>query len=210
MAALVALLLVHARLSVMQAHVLLAFFFSHALSLVQAVRVTVDDSNTTQWSYSGSWVAVTPLSPCTRCLIQPDLSNTFNHTHHQTTDPQGNAGIAFTGTTVEVYAICPANLPGVGHYETNFTFTLDGVADGAFCGPQPYCKDFIYNYLVYARSNLTLKPHFFSIVNTPHSDEPNSLETAIVLDYAIYENGIDPTPNPVSVVGGLLLLVLAA
>jgi hypothetical protein len=114
----------------------------------------------------------------------------FNGTHHETIDPRGYAEFTFTGTALEVYVVCPANIPGAGHYFTSFTFTLDGVTDGPFQGPQPYCDGFVYNLLAYARHNLISEPHTFRIINT-NATRVNrlDLETAIVLDYAVYDDG---------------------
>src|SRR5271170_388259 len=151
------------------------------LASTHGTRIVVDDANSS-WTYIGGWNAITPATPCPMCT-QPDPSQAFNHTWHDT-DLISSAQLAFSGVSIEVYTICPNVESGYG---TNFTFTLDNVADGTFRGPQPSCLQFMYNYLAYARTNLTLGLHVVEISNAPSSN--------LLLDYAVYDDGSVVAPS---------------
>jgi len=162
--------------------------FSVFLASTHGTRIVVDDANSS-WTYTGMWNAITPATPCPACGTQPDPSQAFNHTWHDTVS-LNSAQLAFTGVSIEVYTICPGTESGYG---TNFTFTLDSVADGTFRGPQPWCTQFVYNYLVYARTNLTMGLHVFEISNSPQHGLYTI--TNLLLDYAIYDDGIVVAPS---------------
>src|ERR1700722_9084340 len=167
--------------------------FSVFLASTHGTRIVVDDANSS-WAYTGTgptgWNAITPATPCMGCATQPDPSQAFNHTWHDTVY-LNSAQLAFSGVSIEVYTICPGTQSNCG---TNFTFTLDSVADGTFRGPQPWCTDFVYNYLVYARTNLTMGLHVFEITNSLDPDIDHS-NTELLLDYAIYDDGIVVPPS---------------
>jgi hypothetical protein len=143
------------------------------------VRVVVDDANTT-WEYSGPWNVITPSTPCEPCVAKPDPARAFNHTWHDVA-VLATAQLVFTGVSVEVYTICPSQI--YASYGTNFSFSLDNIPDGIFQGPQPACAQYMYNYLVYARTNLSMGPHVFTLTNSPISG------SILLLDYAIYDDG---------------------
>ena len=157
-----------------------------------AVRIVVDDANSS-WTYSSPWNAVSPSNPCSSCLINPDPSKALNQTWHDTAYVN-TAQLSFTGVSIEMYTICPPGLSDGDSYGTNFTFTLDSIADGTFVGPRP-CPQFTYNYLVYARTNLSLAQHTVVITNNQLDARPNS--SSLLLDYAVYDDGSAvPAPNP--------------
>jgi hypothetical protein len=189
-----------------------------------ATCITVDDADLTQWSYTGPWNAITPTDPCSACATQPDPTQAFNHTWHDSSLPV-TARLVFTGIAIEVYTICPP-YNASGYYGTNFTFLLDAADDGTFRGPQPACANFVYNYLVYARTNLTPGEHSFVISNSPFPGL-NYSTSDLVLDYAIYDDGnstastggtalaggkslsVVAVAAPVAVMGVLLLVAIA-
>src|ERR1700722_14514273 len=161
--------------------------FSVFLTSTYGTRIFVDDANSS-WTYIGAWNVITPATPCAMCTMA-DPSKAFNHTWHDTSG-LSSAQLAFTGVSIEVYTICPDVESGYG---TNFTFTLDDIGDGTFRGPQPSCARFVYNYLVYARTNLTLGPHLFEISNTPQGGLVTI--TNLLLDYAVYDDGSVVAPS---------------
>jgi len=161
-------------------------------TLAHGVRTLVDDSDLAQWTYTGEWAGVTPTSPCSLCSPEINHTMSFNRTFHDTVFP-AKAQLTFTGTEIEVYAICPTAYNN-SFYGTNYTFTLDLLDDGTFRGPQPYCPQAVFNYLVYARKNLTRKSHSFVIANSPIPGLGYSA-SKLLLDYAIYDDGIDPPNN---------------
>ena len=164
---------------------------------VTGVSILVDDASS-RWTYSTPWNAITPTNPCPSCLIQPDEARAYNHTWHDTAFVN-TAQLSFTGVSLDVYTICPPPLSSGAAYGTNFTFTLDNVPDGNFVGPEPACSAFTYNYLVYARRNLSLGQHVFVITNSQIDSRANT--SLLLLDYAIYDDGAaatTSTPNPTS------------
>ena len=167
---------------------------------VTGVSILVDDASS-RWTYSTPWNAISPTSPCTSCLIQPDEARAYNHTWHDTAFVN-TAQLSFTGVSLDVYTICPPPLGSGAAYGTNFTFTLDNVPDGNFVGPEPACSAFTYNYLVYARRNLSLGQHVFVITNSQMNSLANS--SLLLLDYAIYDDGAAPTTTstPISASSG--------
>lgn len=170
----------------MVARARIAFLNSLAFTFALAARIIIDDSDLTHWSYSGtSWIVITPSTPCPTCGSQPDPTKTFNNTWHDNSGPD-SAHLTFSGTAIEIYTICPT-FP-VDGYGFNYTFTLDSEADGIFRKPKPACSRFMYNYLAYSRRNLSRGDHTFVITNSPSiGTDP----TTLLLDYAIYDNGID-------------------
>jgi hypothetical protein len=160
-----------------------------AVAIGYATNVVVDDTSLS-WIYSkgGFWTAVSPSTPCPSCESQPDPSKTYNSTWHDTAYGD-SATLSFTGVSLDVYVICPGPLPVSVFDATNFTFTMDGVDAGAFNGPSLGCPTYEYNFLVFSRSNLNLQPHIFVISNAPPFPPPTRAQSALLLDYAVYDDG---------------------
>jgi hypothetical protein len=144
-------------------------------------RIVVDDS-AGNWTYSLGWRSATASAPCTTCTAQPDPARALGRTWHDTIGP-GYADLSFTGISIELYTICPDRSSSYG---TSFSFTLDNALDGAFIGPRPACAQYTYNYLVYARTNLSLAEHKLRVTNAAAAVD---LTSNLLLDYAIYDDG---------------------
>jgi hypothetical protein len=180
----------------MNGSTLVYLFFSGLVVSSLAVNVIVDDANSS-WTFSGSWNAITPTEPCATCTITPDPSKAFNHTWHDTSGQVASAQLPFDGVSIQIYTICPPTNGAVIYY-TNFSFVLDNIGDGFFVGPIPTCPQFMYNYLVYARTNLTDGPHVVNISNNLALLPDNGIneESALLLDFAIYDDGTSvPAPT---------------
>ena len=163
---------------------------SVALSVpVLGKRIFVDDS-ASNWTYSVGWRSASASTTCTSCTTQPDPARALDRTWHDTIGP-GNARLSFSGVSIELYTICPPPSADGSFYGTNFTFTLDGVPDGMFIGPRPACSQYIYNYLVYARTNLSLADHTLTVTNAQVGSLANS--SNLLLDYAVYDDGEAPS-----------------
>jgi hypothetical protein len=174
---------------------LVRLFFSGLVVSSLAVNVIIDDANSS-WTFSGSWNAITPTDPCDTCTITPNASMAFNHTWHETSTSGSSAQIRFNGVSIQVYTVLP---PGnnAAEFSTNLSFTLDDIGDGFFVGPYPV-STYMYNYLVYARTNLTDGFHVVGITNNPSVFTNFS---ALLIDYAIYDDGTSapaPTETPTS------------
>jgi hypothetical protein len=157
-------------------------------AVVTGVRVLVDDSNPL-WIYSGRWNAISPSNPCPACQIQLDPERALNRTWHDTA-LVNTVQLSFPGVSIEVYAICPPPLDSGSTYHMNYTFTFDGAPDGNFDATT--CSKATFNYLVYARKNLTMGQHVFALTNNELDSVANS--SLLLLDYAIYDDGTAPTP----------------
>jgi hypothetical protein len=171
---------------------LVYLFISGLVVSSLGVNIIVDDANPA-WLFldPGNWNVITPTEPCSGCGVQPDPSRAFNHTWHDTSSNVASAQLLFNGVSIHIYTICPA-VNGSDTYYTNFSFELDNIGDGSFVGPTPACSQFIYNYLVYARTNLTDGPHVVDISN-------NNEFSALLLDYAIYDDGTSVAAPTVTV-----------
>ena len=163
-----------------------------ALSVsVLGKRIFVDDS-ASNWTYSVGWRSASASTPCTSCATQPDPARALDRTWHDTIGP-ANARLSFFGGSIELYTICPPPDADGSFYGTNFTFALDGVPDGMFIGPRPACSQYVYNYLVYARTNLSLSEHTLTVTNEQIGSLANS--SNLLLDYAVYDDGDAPSPS---------------
>ncbi|KAF7369354.1 hypothetical protein MVEN_00264000 [Mycena venus] len=67
------------------------------------VNLTIDDTNTTYWTWMGNWTAVTPTTPCPGCWLQPDASQAHNFTWHDGESLSGSLNVQ--GSAVYIYGI---------------------------------------------------------------------------------------------------------
>jgi hypothetical protein len=167
--------------------------FSGLIVSCLSANVFVDDADPT-WTFTGSWHGIAPSHPCTNCTLHPDPSRAFDQTWHDTSGNVAFAQLSFIGVSIQIYTICPP-----ANFWTNFTFTLDNINDGYFVGPSPASSQFIYNYLVYARTNLTNGDHVVNISNDPAILNDTRSRSGLLIDYAIYDDGISvPAPTAAS------------
>ncbi|KAJ6595795.1 hypothetical protein DFH09DRAFT_1357686 [Mycena vulgaris] len=86
-------------------------FSPNAQAYAALTNLTIDDTNSTYWTFAGSWHAVTPSAPCDGCLNQPDASQVYNSTWHDGALRSGS--FTFQGSAVYIYgtdAFNPANI----------------------------------------------------------------------------------------------------
>jgi hypothetical protein len=182
-------------------------FFSGLVVSCLSANVYVDDADPA-WAFSGVWNVITPSNPCPGCVIQPDPFEAFDGTWHDTSNDVASAQLSFTGVSIQIYTICPP-VTGSWTFFTNVSFTLDGVGDGLFVGPVP-CSQYVYNYAVYTRMDLTYGFHVVNITTNPVFPNDQTGQ-ALLLDYAIYNDGTSnhtvPTWAVVTSVIAALLLV---
>ena len=149
-------------------------------------RIIVDDADPA-FSYSGDWNTTTPSSPCTQCSLQPDPARVYRGSWHDTLS-NSTARLSFVGVSVEIYTINPPDFDSTS--ANTWSFNLDSEDDGYFMAPRrPNVGSYAYNYLAYARSNMTLGPHTVEITNRSPS--------LILLDYAVYDDGNTSTSQAV-------------
>ncbi|KAJ7064851.1 hypothetical protein C8F01DRAFT_1367088 [Mycena amicta] len=108
------------------------------------INITVDDTDTTAWTWAGSWNAITRQNPCTVCFAQPDGSRTHNYSWHDGDLLSGS--FTFQGVAVYIYGIDVVD-------PANITFAMSNPPISAF-----HYKDsgggYIYNSLFFSASGL--------------------------------------------------------
>ncbi|THH03760.1 hypothetical protein EW145_g6032 [Phellinidium pouzarii] len=150
---------------------------------------------------------------CSGCGVQPDPSQAFHGTWHDTTLNLGEAGqrtfnVNFTGTAVYTFFIIPDTVtkPGLTIL-ANMTITLDGEQAAIFVHVPDNTTGFLYNSPGYVNENLANTSHQLSI--SANAQVSSSL---ILFDYLIYTttdtnlptlpvpltNTTNPSPSPAS------------
>ncbi|KAJ6595798.1 hypothetical protein DFH09DRAFT_906229 [Mycena vulgaris] len=109
---------------------------------------TVDDTNSTFWSWGDLWNAVTPSAPCSGCLIQPDPSQVYKHTWHDGStlgDSRRVGSFSFQGSAVYIYGIDSTN-------PANISFSMD---DASVTGFHSYSGvGYVYKSLFFTAAGL--------------------------------------------------------
>jgi hypothetical protein len=123
------------------------------------VSIIVDDSSPL-WAYTGFWNVRGPGWTCTGGAANPDSSQVYNQTWHDTSDPTATASITFTSVSVSVYEILTWN---VVPFIEQYTFALNDVPAHLFTFNDANPRGvYSYNTLVFeaggldARTNTTL------------------------------------------------------
>ncbi|KAF7339702.1 hypothetical protein MSAN_02185600 [Mycena sanguinolenta] len=128
--------------------VLLAFGQTYAT----LTNITVDDTNSAYFTFVGSWNAITPSTPCTKCFTQPDAGLAYNSTWHDGTLLSGT--FSFQGTAVYIYGIDVAN-------PANVTFAMSNPTTNSF--HYFSANGYVYNSLFFAATGLDATvPHTVS------------------------------------------------
>ncbi|KAJ7605924.1 hypothetical protein FB45DRAFT_1041839 [Roridomyces roridus] len=113
-------------------------------------NLTIDDTDTTHWTFVGSWNVITPATPCPLCVAQPDANLAHNSTWHDGGTRSGS--FSFQGTAVYIYGIDI-------HNPANVSFQLSDSSINGFhfySGSDPY----VYNSLFFEATNLDASvPH---------------------------------------------------
>jgi hypothetical protein len=167
----------------MHALAILTLFTALPLSTL-AVPHIVDD-NDPGWTYSGDvWHAIKPDSPCGSCSLNPDPALALNSTWHDSTDDT-TAQLEFTGISIEVYVICAVDN---WSWTLNASIRIDDETYSAIDVLPPSTPGFLYNHLAFSRKSLPLTNHLLTIRNVDQSP--------LLLDYVIYDDGVDePLPT---------------
>jgi hypothetical protein len=157
-------------------------------------NITIDDANPA-WSYVGTpepdgtpvWQAITPSTPCTTCWAQPDPSQTYNRTWHDTAwYDHTAASVSFRGTACWVYGICTiANTSG-NHLGVNLSFTLNGVAQPSFYYPP--CPTYEYNFLLFSASGVNSQVDTELVLSFVSGG-------GLLIDYLVYDDGLSGPSN---------------
>lgn len=144
---------------------------------VMSVNISVDDASP-MWTYTGLWRARGPGFPCSACVQNPDPSQAFDNTWHDTSAISATASITFNGISVSVYAILPVNTSFA--IIDQYGFSLNGVASTPF--NINATGNYIYNTRIFSASSLD-----------PGSSTTLSIamtgQSTILLDYLVYDNG---------------------
>ncbi|KAJ7500737.1 hypothetical protein B0H11DRAFT_2376358 [Mycena galericulata] len=162
-------------------------FWSNAQVLATLTNITIDDTDSTFWSWAGSWHAVTPTTPCPGCAAQPDPALVYNSTWHDGSLRSG--AFTFQGTAVYIYGIDFSGQSSAG----TILFTLRNTSVTAF--HDDFAEDYVYNSLYFSATDLDS-----SIQHTvTWTLDSNPGDGAGLFDYAVVTvNQRDPYSNSAS------------
>ncbi|KAJ6571808.1 hypothetical protein B0H19DRAFT_669509 [Mycena capillaripes] len=110
-----------------------------------STNITVDDTNSTVWTFVGGWSAVTPSTPCPGCFAQPDPKQVYNSSWHDGSLISGS--VTFQGSAIYIYGIDMTATSG-----TNISFSMNNppIAGFHYFG----LTGTTYNVLFFSATNL--------------------------------------------------------
>ncbi|KAJ6492796.1 hypothetical protein C8R47DRAFT_1119803 [Mycena vitilis] len=125
--------------------VLLALLATSPSARVYAAlkNITVDDTDNTYWTWTGSWRAVTPTAPCSDCLAQPDAGQAYDSTWHDGSLLSGS--FTFQGSAVYIYGIDVINPASISFAMNDPAKTSVHLYEG---------QDYAYNSLFFSANDL--------------------------------------------------------
>ncbi|KAH0826889.1 hypothetical protein J3R83DRAFT_4435, partial [Lanmaoa asiatica] len=178
---------------------LLILFPSFAFAVLQ--NVTVDDAVLTGAvvpQYLPSNSAWNIGNNCSVCRVQPDPSEAYNGTWHDTTFSPGTAvsqavEFTFTGNALYIFFILANTVPNASTL-TDINFYMDAVAVGTFVHTPSTSTDFQYNAPVYVNESLAFGQHSITI-------QPVNSGNAVIMlfDYLVYTTDTNSTTTSSSV-----------
>ncbi|KAJ7500755.1 hypothetical protein B0H11DRAFT_2376390 [Mycena galericulata] len=121
-------------------------FWSSAQVHATLTNITIDDTNSTFWTWVGAWNAVTPTTPCPDCAAKPDPALVYNSTWHDGSLLSG--AFTFQGTAVYIYGIDISRPNSAG----TILFTLINTSVTAF--HDDFAEDYVYNSLYFSATDL--------------------------------------------------------
>ncbi|KAJ7207419.1 hypothetical protein GGX14DRAFT_698156 [Mycena pura] len=98
---------------------------SSNIQFAASTNITVDDTNSTIWTFVGGWSAVTPETPCPGCFAQPDPKQVFNSSWHDGSVVSGS--VTFQGSAIYIYGIDMTATSG-----TNISFSMNNPTTAGF------------------------------------------------------------------------------
>ncbi|KAJ7192716.1 hypothetical protein GGX14DRAFT_594030 [Mycena pura] len=116
-----------------------------ATSQAALTNITVDDTDSTAWTWTGTWNAITPLTPCLECAQQPDQTRAYNGTWHDGSARSG--AFTFQGAAVYIYGIDVQTL-------ANVTFSMNNPLTNAFYSTPAIDVPYIYDTLFFHATNV--------------------------------------------------------
>ncbi|KAJ6523620.1 hypothetical protein B0H19DRAFT_651166 [Mycena capillaripes] len=118
-----------------------SFAFGQAYAAL--ANITVDDTNSTFWTFVGSYNVITASMPCPSCLIAPDPGLVYNNSWHDGALRSGS--FVFQGTAVYIYGIDCS-------YSANLTFAMSNPSRAS---SHLYSGDgYVYNSLFFSAADL--------------------------------------------------------
>ncbi|KAJ7112727.1 hypothetical protein C8R44DRAFT_882477 [Mycena epipterygia] len=150
--------------------VALALLFTHPVHGA-LTNLTIDDANSTFFTYSPAWAAISPDSPCDYCSAQPLTAQIHDQTWHDGSN--GTSGsFTFQGAEVFLYGIDLAN-------PANISFVMDDVQSFHYYSGS---EQFVFNSLFFHAGNLTADANH-TVSWTIHETKKNG--TTALFDYAV-------------------------
>ncbi|KAJ6523600.1 hypothetical protein B0H19DRAFT_650496 [Mycena capillaripes] len=126
-------------LIVLTVHALFAFGQAYAA----LTNITIDDTNSTFWTFVGAYNVITSSMPCIDCAFAPDPGLVYNNSWHDGALRSGS--FIFQGTAVYIYGVD-------WFYSANLTFAMSNPLRAS---SHLYSGDgFVYNSLFFSATNL--------------------------------------------------------
>ncbi|KAF7369336.1 hypothetical protein MVEN_00261900 [Mycena venus] len=158
-------------------------------------NTTIDDADSSHFTFTGGWTAVSPSSPCDFCSSKPDASQTFGGTWHDGNYRTGasettTGSFTFTGSAVYIFGIDQAQS------QPDIAFTL-----GSTQSVHHYTgtEQFVYNALFFSATGLAAdQQHTVNWIFNIDQTTGVGVQAAL-FDYAIVTSGTEdlaPAPNP--------------
>ncbi|KAJ7131708.1 hypothetical protein C8R43DRAFT_657578 [Mycena crocata] len=147
------------------------YLFFHSAN-ASATNITIDDTNSTFFTYTQSWNAVTLSTPCPTCFWQLDASQLYNNSWHDAAESR-SASCTFRGSAIYLYGVDVPN-------GANISFTMNTPAIQAY---HHYDGDAaVYRALLFHASDLEPSTeHTLTWLLTPAADGGS----VGIIDYAI-------------------------
>ncbi|KAJ3879462.1 hypothetical protein F5051DRAFT_201511 [Lentinula edodes] len=162
---------------------LLAWFTSYPVCLtVQAATTTttVDDADSSAFTFISAWNAITPSDPCDGCATKLDSTQVLDGTWHDGSVAGSTASFKFEGSGVTLYGVTNAD------QTCALTFVLDGGSPvNLDLSSIPQSPTKVYNYQFFSASGLASGSHTLS-----WTIETSVSNAVALIDYAIVTSDV--------------------
>ncbi|KAJ3807804.1 hypothetical protein F5876DRAFT_79375 [Lentinula aff. lateritia] len=163
--------------------ILLAWSTSYPVCLtVQAATTTttVDDANSSAFTFVSAWNAITPSDPCDGCATKLDSTQVLDGTWHDGSVAGSTASFKFEGSGVTLYGVTNAD------QTCAITFVLDGGSPvNLDLSSIPQSPTEVYNYQFFSASGLSSGSHTLS-----WTIETSVSNAVALIDYAIVTSDV--------------------
>ncbi|KAJ7605917.1 hypothetical protein FB45DRAFT_464058 [Roridomyces roridus] len=128
----------------------LLLFFSSRNAHGSLANLTIDDTDSAYWTFTGDWNALSPTSSCSGCVVHPNPALAYNHTWHDGSLVSGT--FTFQGSAVYIYGIDFPSPNGGTAAGSSILFQMDSPSILRF---HTYAgTEYVYNSLFFSATDL--------------------------------------------------------